>query len=65
MPFRSYPWRMSGRFRWRTKLREVLPHRPPLYLLVPKGRDCGDHDWYRSEGQVWHCYHCRATQHRE
>lgn len=51
-----------SRYRWRTRLRMLLPHTPPLYLLVPKGRDCGDHDWYRHEGNVWHCYHCRTVR---
>jgi hypothetical protein len=35
-----------------------------MYRLVRKGRDCGDHDWYRSEDDVWHCYHCRAVRGR-
>lgn len=53
---------MTARFRWRTRLRQLLPFRPPLYRVVPKGRDCGDHNWYLSEGTVWHCYHCQAVQ---
>jgi hypothetical protein len=54
-----------GGFRWRTALRTRLPHRPPLYLLVTKGRDCADHDWYRSTGSTWHCYHCRVVEVRD
>lgn len=29
--------------------------------LFPKGtHDCGNHDWYRSKGNLFHCYHCEA-----
>lgn len=50
-----------GKYRWRTRLRSVLPYRPPLYQLVPKGgKDCGNHQWYREEGRTWRCYHCRV-----
>jgi hypothetical protein len=32
-----------------------------LVRLFPKGRsDCGAHEWYLSEGDVWRCYHCEA-----
>lgn len=51
----------DGRYRWRTRLRKLLPMRPPLYLLVPKGgHDCGDHEWYNSDYVTEECYHCRA-----
>jgi len=47
------------RYRWRTRLRGVLPSQ--LSLLVPKGRqDCGDHEWYRSSESLDACYHCRV-----
>ncbi|MGO9976883.1 MAG: hypothetical protein ACLP01_29610 [Solirubrobacteraceae bacterium] len=30
-------------------------------FLVPKGRrDCGNHEWYRSELSTWRCYHCEV-----
>ncbi|HET7667903.1 MAG TPA: hypothetical protein VFK56_17915 [Mycobacterium sp.] len=51
------------RYRWRTRLRKVLPWTPPLYLLVPKGRgDCGDHAWYNSDNIVEECLHCVAER---
>lgn len=26
---------------------------------INKGRrDCGSHEWYRSKGETWLCYHC-------
>ncbi len=47
----------SGRYRYRTALREALPNF--LAALTPKGRhDCGDHEWYKAEEQTWRCYHC-------
>jgi hypothetical protein len=50
---------VMGRYRWRTWLRGRLPSR--LAGLVPKGRrDCGAHEWYRSEPGTWRCYHCEA-----
>lgn len=49
----------TGRYRWRTALRTRLPRW--AVGLAPKGRkDCGDHDWYRSDPDTWRCYHCRA-----
>lgn len=56
---------MSGRYRLRTALRKRLPWRPPLHRLVPKGADCGQHEWYRSQGDLWACYHCRVTKTEE
>lgn len=54
----------EGRYRWRTNLRGVLPFRPPLYKLIPKGRhDCGSHDWFNVDGEHWACYHCRVGWH--
>ena len=48
---------MSGRYRLRTWLRTHLPY--VLSDRIAKGRrDCGDHEWYRAEGETWHCYHC-------
>ena len=50
----------GGRYRLRTWLRGRLP--VALAGLVPKGsRDCGAHEWYRADGQVWRCYHCEPA----
>ena len=47
----------AGRYRWRTWLRTHLPY--VLSDRIAKGRgDCGAHEWYRSEGTTWRCYHC-------
>jgi hypothetical protein len=52
-----------GRYRWRTRLRGALPLRPPLYMLIPKGRkDCGNHEWYKATAEADNCYHCRAVR---
>lgn len=50
----------SGKSRWRTQLRGNVPW--ALARLVPKGPDCGAHDWYNADDQVDECYHCRATR---
>lgn len=48
---------MRGKYRPRTWLRGRLPG--PLSGLFPKARrDCGNHEWHRSEGDTWRCYHC-------
>ncbi len=47
------------RYRWRTRLRTMLPYR--VALKIPKGaRDCGSHDWYMSSDEHDLCYHCRV-----
>lgn len=47
-----------AKYRWRTKLRSTLP--AWCMRLLPKGRrDCGDHDWYKSTGNLYRCYHCQ------
>ena len=38
----------------------VLYHR--LGLVVPKARDCGDHEWYHSDDVVDRCYHCEVER---
>jgi predicted dithiol-disulfide oxidoreductase (DUF899 family) len=49
------------RYRRRTALRTRLPY--ALLFLAPKGRrDCGAHEWYRSDDVSDHCYHCVATR---
>ena len=53
---------MTAKYRWQTALRKLLPWRPPLFRLVPKGRDCGDHEWYVQDDTAQGCYHCRVTQ---
>ncbi len=49
---------------WRTWMRghtpNVLYHR--LGLVVPKARDCGDHEWYHSDDVVDRCYHCEVER---
>ena len=46
-----------ARYRLRTRIRQFLPF--ALIAFVPKGRnDCGDHEWYRSAGETYRCYHC-------
>jgi len=55
------PKSTRGKYRWRTRLRRALPYRPPVYLLVPKGRgDCGNHEWYNQDQVTDSCYHCAA-----
>jgi hypothetical protein len=51
----------NGRYRLRTWLRA---HEPTwLYdrWAIPKGsRDCGNHEFYKSDDQVDRCYHCEV-----
>lgn len=50
---------VDDKYRLRTWLRGHLP--PWLSWVAPKGKsDCGNHEWYRSEGITWRCYHCEA-----
>jgi len=56
---RAYHRIVMGRYRWRTKLRTVLPW--SLIGLVPKGADCGEHEWYRRDESTWGCAHCKVT----
>jgi hypothetical protein len=50
--------------RWRGWLRvhtpNVLYYR--LGLVVPKARDCGNHEWHNSGNGVDACYHCEVTR---
>ena len=51
--------------RWRTWLRAHTPTRLyDLGLVVPKARDCSDHDWYNVDGLTEACYHCLAARPR-
>ena len=58
-------WRIRHS-RWRTWLRQHTPDLlyDRLGLVVPKARDCGEHEWYIADGAVEHCYHCRAERAR-
>lgn len=58
---RSQTARASGRFRWRTQLRGLLPER--LGVVVPKGAsDCGAHEFYNHDGVTDRCYHCSVGE---
>ena len=50
--------------RWRGWLRvhtpDFLYYR--LGLVVPKAKDCGDHDWHHKGGGTDACYHCEVTR---
>lgn len=60
-------WVMSepirGKYRWRTWMRVHLPYR--LIWIAPKGRDCGDHQWYKSDERTDHCYFCKQQKTRK
>lgn len=48
-----------GRYRWRTRVRRLLPWALVDRDWFPKGsRDCGNHDYYNADGVVDRCYHC-------
>jgi hypothetical protein len=48
-----------GKYRLRTWLRMRLPYF--LSDRIPKGRkDCGHHEWYRSDDETLRCYHCEV-----
>lgn len=48
-----------GRYRWRTRLRVRLPGFLVNRGVAAKGTaDCGDHEWYKADDVVEHCYHC-------
>lgn len=49
-----------SRYRWRTELRGRLPN--AFLWLAPKGRDCGEHEWYRQDDATDACYHCEAVR---
>lgn len=56
----AYTHSMSGKYRTRTWLRGHLP-----WLLaqhIPKGVDCGAHEFYRQDADIDACYHCRVTR---
>jgi hypothetical protein len=48
--------------RWRTWLRAHTPN--ALYgvgLVVPKARNCGNHEWHSKGHGIDACYHCEVT----
>ena len=53
-----------ARYRWRTSLRTTLPFWC-LPLLPKAGKDCGDHEWYHAEKDVYRCYHCTVGVHHQ
>lgn len=59
----DYPFSIRNS-RWRTWLRAHTP--TVLYnrlgLVVPKAKDCGNHDWHFRGGAVDACYHCEAIR---
>ena len=51
------------RARWRRLIRERTPGF--LYdhgLVIPKVKDCGDHEWYVASAEHDACYHCLITR---
>lgn len=52
-----------GKYRTRTWLRGRLPW--ALVSLVPKGGDCGAHEWYRQDATTDACYHCQMHRQHE
>lgn len=59
MTDQSELWWVWGR--WRCALRAHLPWF--LIWLAPKSRrDCGLHQWYRSDESTWRCYFCRSEK---
>src|ERR1700751_2479355 len=59
----TYTDHVRGKYRIRTWLR-----RHSLWSLaerIPKGEDCGAHEWYRQSAELDGCYHCRVTRPHE
>jgi hypothetical protein len=52
-----------GRYRVRTWLRGRLPWF--VAQAIPKGPDCGAHEFYRQSADRDACYHCRVTRAHE
>jgi hypothetical protein len=59
---------MAGEFgirhsRWRTWIRVHTPtFLYDLGLVVPKARDCGNHEWHRKDAGFDACYHSTAER---
>jgi hypothetical protein len=49
---------------WRTWLRAHTPNVVYYGLgwVVPKARDCGNHEWHNRGSGIDACYHCEATR---
>jgi hypothetical protein len=52
-----------GKYRGRTWLRGRLPWFAAQQ--IPKGPDCGAHEFYRQSADRDACYHCRVTRRHE
>lgn len=49
----------KGKYRVRTWLRVHAPR--SIARRATKGtHDCGNHEWYRSEEEIWRCYYCEV-----
>jgi hypothetical protein len=62
---RHVPGQFSLRHsRWRAWLRGNTPNflYYRLGLVVPKVRDCGDHEWHNKDEILDSCYHCEQTR---
>lgn len=49
------------RYRFRTWAREHFP-RPIAYLFPPGNKDCGDHEWFRTDERTDVCWHCTVGE---
>jgi hypothetical protein len=59
----TYTYDVRGKYRIRTWFRGHTPW--SLAERVPKGEDCGAHEWYRESAGLDACYHCRVTRPHE
>jgi len=59
----TYTHLVHGKYRIRTWLRGRSPW--SLAERIPKGEDCGAHEWYRQSIEFDACYHCRVTRPHE
>lgn len=51
---------VMAKYRGRTWLRGHLPW--AIAQHIPKGHDCGRHDWYLEGDGLDACYHCQVTR---
>lgn len=59
----TYTHRMRGKYRVRTWLRGRSPW--SIAERIPKGEDCGAHEWYHQSAELDACYHCRVIRAHE
>src|SRR5258705_12767125 len=62
-PFTGLETQGMFRARWRRLIRERTPGF--LYdhgLVIPKVKDCRDHEWYVASAEHDACYHCLITR---